>query len=461
MVEYSSPTITKPINKIIYRLLFLGVLTCVFTSGHAINEAIVEADLSISIPVLRVGSDYYRVSLRYESPNWVVASAVVINSAEVISATFEGSTLTINCLVYNDDEYTVTMNLLDAETLTFALGIVGDSPGCSNAVGGGKPSLENVSTWFYMIDVNLEQDMVDQITASEYDMVVLDFIPSEANNTDYPMAAVIAELHNAPHPKLVIAYIDIGQAEDFRTYWQPGWGIGNPDWIVALDPDGWAGNFPVTYWHDEWRNIWLGENGYLQTILDLGFDGVYLDWVEAYSDENIVAAAQQEGVDPRQEMIWWVGDIAEFTRSQQPNFIVIGQNAAELAADDEYLNIVDAIAQEQVWFDGAADNDPPGDCPLPRTEADVETAAYVDSLSSACREQYETFTDSTLHVSSEGYISDLTLAREKGTIVFTIDYALEPDNVAFVFETSRALGFVPFVSNRALNLFFPPMLNQE
>ena len=104
MVEYSSPTITKPINKIIYRLLFLGVLTCVFTSGHAINEAIVEADLSISIPVLRVGSDYYRVSLSYESPNWVVASVVVINSAEVISATFEGSTLTINCLVYNDDE---------------------------------------------------------------------------------------------------------------------------------------------------------------------------------------------------------------------------------------------------------------------------------------------------------------------------------------------------------------------
>ena len=90
----------------------------------------------------------------------------------------------------------------------------------------------------------------------------------------------------------------------------------------------------MTYWHNEWRNIWLGENGYLQTILDLGFDGVYLDWVEAYSDETIVAAAQQEGVDPRQEMIWWVGDIAEFTRSQQPNFIVIGQNAAELTADD-------------------------------------------------------------------------------------------------------------------------------
>ena len=27
------------------------------------------------------------------------------------------------------------------------------------------------------------------------------------------------------HPKLVIAYIDIGEAEDYRTYWQPGWGV--------------------------------------------------------------------------------------------------------------------------------------------------------------------------------------------------------------------------------------------
>ena len=232
MPEFNSIAATGRIHKLIYPWLFFGVLTCVSTSGHAINEAIVETDLSISIPVLRVGSDYYQVSLSYDSPNWVVASANVIDSSDVISATFEGSTLTINCLVYNDAEYTVTMNLLDAETLTLALGAVGDNPGCSNAAGGGGSVLANVTTWFYMIDVNLEQDMVYQITASEYDMVVLDFIPSEENNTDYPMAAVVDELHNAPHPKLVIAYIDIGQAEEFRTYWQPGVDCGpGPGWL--------------------------------------------------------------------------------------------------------------------------------------------------------------------------------------------------------------------------------------
>ncbi|HID61945.1 MAG TPA: hypothetical protein EYP49_04275 [Anaerolineae bacterium] len=317
--------------------------------------------------------------------------------------------------------------------------------------------LADVSHWFYVINVNLEPEMVERIAASEYDMVVLDFIPSEENNTDYPMADVIAQLHNAPHPKLVIAYIDIGQAEDYRTCWQPGWGIGNPEWIAGTDPDGWEGNFPVAYWYDEWRQIWLGEGGYLQAILDVGFDGVYLDWVEAYSDENVLAIAERDGVDPLEEMIWWVGDITDFTRAQRPDFIVIGQNAAELAEYDDYLAVIDAIAQEQVWFDGGADNDPPGDCPLPRTEAEVDTETYRASLSEPCRRYFDDDANSPLHISSEEYLRYLTLAQRRGEIIFTVDYALDPENVAWVYETSRALGFVPFVSNRGLDRYIEPV----
>ncbi len=314
-------------------------------------------------------------------------------------------------------------------------------------------TLGEVETWFYYLDVNLEWETVEQIAASSYDMVVIDYIPSEANNTDYPIDEVVAAFHTATPPKLVLAYIDIGQAEDYRTYWRSDWTIGDPAWITGADPDGWEGNYPVAYWYDEYQAIWFE---YLQGIIDAGFDGVYLDWVEAYSDELVVAIAEQDGVDPAQEMIWWVGDIAEFGRSQHPDFIVIAQNAAELAEYDDYLDIIDAIAQEQVWFDGAADNDPPGDCPLPRTEAEVETTAYVESLSEACRQLYEDFPDSTLHVSSEEYLYYLTMAQQSGVLIFTVDYAMEPDNVAWVYDTSRALGFVPFASNRALNQFVPP-----
>lgn len=330
----------------------------------------------------------------------------------------------------------------------------------SSATAGTLPALSAVSHWFYFIDVNLGSEVVDQVVASGYDLVVIDFIPSEANNTDYPIANVVSALRGAAHPKRVLAYIDIGQAEDFRTYWQPGWGIGNPEWITALDPDGWEGNYPVAYWYDEWHEIWLGREGsagYLQGILDAGFDGVYLDWVEAYSDPNVGAAAAAQELDARQEMIWWVADIAAFGRSRKPDFLVIGQNAAELAAFPEYVAAVDAIAQEQVWFDGAADDDPPGDCPLPATDDDVDTQAYFDSLSPACQQLYIDFPESTLHVSSASYIADLLAAQAQGLPIFTVDYAVQPAHIATAHRNARALGFVPFASNRALDQFVEPV----
>ncbi len=335
--------------------------------------------------------------------------------------------------------------------------IVAPVDGDENVELGSKiPSVEAIRNWLYLIDVNLEPEVVEQIAESNFDMAVLDFIPSEANNTDYPMAEVVDQFHNAPHAKLVLAYIDIGEAEDYRTYWQPGWGIGDPEWIVGDDPDGWAGNYPVAYWWDEWREIWTGPDGYLQAIIDVGFDGVYLDWVEAFSDENVGEFARLDGVDARQEMIWWVGDIAEFGRDRNPGFVVIAQNAAELLESGEYVEIIDAIAQEQVWYDGGADNDPPGDCPLPRTEADVDTETYRQSLTPGCQRQYDEYPESTLHVSSDEYLLYLRRAKSMGLPVFTVDYALHPDNVNWIYETSRGLGFVPFVGNRALDEFVEP-----
>jgi len=319
-----------------------------------------------------------------------------------------------------------------------------------------KKPLEEVSHWLYLIDVNLYEDTIAQIEESTYDMVVLDYIPSEAYNTDFPMAEVAERFHAAEHPKLVIAYINTGQAEDYRTYWLEGWKIGYPEWIVSSDPDGWEGNYPVAYWYDEYREIWLGAEGLLQQIIDDGFNGVHLDWVEAYSDESVIAFAEAKNVDPVQEMIWWVMDIVEFGRTRNPEFIVIAQNAAELAEYDEYVEIIDTIAQEQIWFDGGADNHPPGDCPLPRTYDDVDTEAYRQSLPKACQIQYDEFSESTLHMSSEEYLEYLSLAQDKGIPIFTVDYALDEENIAWVYETSRALGFVPFVSNRALDQYVEP-----
>jgi endo-alpha-1,4-polygalactosaminidase (GH114 family) len=65
--------------------------------------------------------------------------------------------------------------------------------------------------------------------------------------------------------------------------------------------------------------------------------------------------------------------------------------------------------------------------------------------------------NSPLHVSTAQYSHYLTLAQSEGTLVFTVDYALHPANAAWVYETSRTLGFVPCVSNRALDRHVEPV----
>jgi endo-alpha-1,4-polygalactosaminidase (GH114 family) len=46
-----------------------------------------------------------------------------------------------------------------------------------------------------------------------------------------------------------------------------------------------------------------------------------------------------------------------------------------------------------------------------------------------------------------------TATREEGVVIFTVDYTLTPENIAWVYETSRAQGFIPFVGSRALDRF--------
>lgn len=78
--------------------------------------------------------------------------------------------------------------------------------------------------------------------------------------------------------RLVLARMSVGYAEDERFYWQRDWQIGTPTWIQALGPDR-AGQYVVEFWNPAWKAI-IGR--YFAGIMDLGFDGVVLDGVEAY-----------------------------------------------------------------------------------------------------------------------------------------------------------------------------------
>jgi cysteinyl-tRNA synthetase len=81
--------------------------------------------------------------------------------------------------------------------------------------------------------------------------------------------------------RLVLAHLNIGEAESQRAYWQPTWQPGAPAWLVEQGAG--SGRYLVDYWHAEWKAILLGNpNACIDQILAAGFDGVYLDGIEAY-----------------------------------------------------------------------------------------------------------------------------------------------------------------------------------
>lgn len=64
--------------------------------------------------------------------------------------------------------------------------------------------------------------------------------------------------------RLVISYMSIGEAEDYRYYWNNTWAVGDPSWIEDENPD-WEGNYKVVYWDPAWQAIIFGnDDSYLK-----------------------------------------------------------------------------------------------------------------------------------------------------------------------------------------------------
>lgn len=310
--------------------------------------------------------------------------------------------------------------------------------------------LTQVRSWAYQIQGLTEPGAIDALASSRYDLLVIEPTRTDVSSPEtrsFDTAAAVARLKASPagdgrHRKLVLAYIDIGQAESWRWYWSwsKDWPPGTPrpsdwpSWILSPDPDGWSGNFVVAFWDPEWQRIVIhgretspGSERDFESVLDEvirdGFDGVYLDWVAAYDDEAVRAAAARDGIDPARAMADFVAAIRAYGEARRPGFLVIQQNAASLIEDAPRIaGLVDAIAQEETWYGGEADcawDDPAG---YDRRQ-DPEVTAELLRL--------------------------LDLYRAAGKPVLTVDYALE--HADEVYAAAAARGFIPCCSRTALD----------
>lgn len=122
-------------------------------------------------------------------------------------------------------------------------------------------------------------------------------------------------------------------------------------------------------------------------------------------------------------MIKFIQEMRDYATTRHPGFLIIQQNAAALSeGHPELFNVIDAIAQEAIWYDGDAtdDWDDPGGY-------DWENdSSLVD------------YTIIYLH----GY-------KDAGLPVFNCEYALNLANTAYI--NSYAKGYIPYVTRRSLS----------
>ena len=241
-----------------------------------------------------------------------------------------------------------------------------------------KLRLGEVRSWGYQ----LQRVDIARVAASPYDLVVVDYsnLGSEAGRFT-PADVARLQMRADGSRRIVLAYMSIGEAEDYRYYWRDTWVepvniLDNPNnqshspraapaavergtvrlralrlprleapvWL-GRENDGWTGNFLVRYWDPGWqRLIFRGSDSYLSRILKAGFDGVYLDRVDAFQ------AIGRDRPEAQDEMVRMVIAIAEQARRLRPDFLVVPQNGEQLLSDPAYLAAIDGIAKEDLLY---------------------------------------------------------------------------------------------------------------
>ena len=199
---------------------------------------------------------------------------------------------------------------------------------------------------------------VAKLAASGREWIVLDSVFS--SETPWTRADLTAIRERQPARK-IIAYLSIGEAEDYRPYWRPEWLIkgrpapGAPAFLGLVNP-AWKGNYRVKYWLAEWQRIVLAS---VDAAMEAGFDGVYLDIVDAFEGfEQEGADFIDDRVNPetkqsyRRDMVDWVKAIRARAHARNPSALIIPQNGSQLLAHPDFLAAIDAIGIEDLFTEG-------------------------------------------------------------------------------------------------------------
>lgn len=255
---------------------------------------------------------------------------------------------------------------------------------------------------------------VGQAAASPFDLIVTDYSLDGTGTGKLSNADVTALKAGGSH--VVLAYLSIGEAENYRFYWNPAWTPGSPAWLGPPNPD-FPDNYKVRYWDPAWQSVIFGTSGasgsYLDQIIAQGFDGAYLDVIDAF--EFWGPDGNNERPAAAQAMVDCVAALASYARAQKPGFLVFPQNGSQLGVvDPSYITTVDGIGAEDTW-----------------------------TVGNGFQRRYHTD-----HVTAW-----LDLFRDAGKPVLAIDYPTRTTRIDDFYALAEARGYVPYNALRNLDQY--------
>jgi cysteinyl-tRNA synthetase, unknown class len=286
----------------------------------------------------------------------------------------------------------------------------GADAGDSDSADANAENTDGVGNFVYQLQ-DYADDGLDELVDAPHDLAVIDL--TRDGHDDYFTEEEVGDLQDSG--KTVLAYFEIGSIEDFRPEYDE-----LPDDMILNQWPEWPEEYFVRYWEPAWWDTVIRPR--VDQALAAGFDGVYLDTPLAYENIDLSLVDGEDRETLGRKMVDLIVRISDYAKDQDPGFLVFPQNSPELRQHPGYVDAIDGLGVEELFF--AADDD----------------TSDQPCVQDWCAEN----------------LADVEALRDEGKVILAVDYASEPDNVADACDRYDEEGFAGYVTDRALDTITPP-----
>jgi cysteinyl-tRNA synthetase, unknown class len=267
---------------------------------------------------------------------------------------------------------------------------------------GAKPAWDAVNSWGIQYH-GFTSGSVTEIDNANVDVVVLGRFDNVGKEWKSP------EISKLAAKKWMFSYIAVGQAQTIEWYWQSGWSVGNPSWLLSASE--YSGTYNVAYWDAAWQQVVFDS---IDRIITDGFDGVFLDQSDPYWNNSFPKGSTPTStfMQRSRDLVCNIYNHAQTKKAGFKIFVNGGANQYDTFGSS-YSNCLDATAGEHLWYLGTGRPDSSG---------------------------YPAYT-----------IPVLQRLAQSGKKVFTFDYTNSTSEISTVLNTARSKGFIPTVTDGSIS----------